>query len=257
MGCAGGQSKLTAADDTVITPQFLAEKGFTESKSICTLSPVTVTDAAKLLGFKLSDMHRTKNQSANSDIRTVDIRNLGFVITSLVTDAHGHVVPGSLDDPNALASVSVSLVQVARPKFRPTTSMPRLTITSARLPEENSKPLTVTLEIAADGKDDPIAVSRDRFTIFIFESDRKTQRYRGDADKSKKQSEWITIRPDEPQQLELTASAPDSDSKKRLSALPAGKYFVRVELHHGSKEQRHDYESLSDIRSKDFPMEIK
>lgn len=105
------------ADETTtnrVTVQFLISRGFVQSKSdtnIFTLERVTVREAAKRLGFSPDQMRPTPSQSMHSDIRTVKVLNLWFVVSSEVRDSQDRVVSGSLDKPDAICKVSVGLTQ--------------------------------------------------------------------------------------------------------------------------------------------------
>lgn len=95
-----------------VTAEFLVGCGFVQSRSdtnLYTLGRVTLKEAAKRLGFSVDQMRPTPSQPIYSDTRIVQVRNRGFVIESQMRNAQGRVVRGSLDKPEALCSVSVSL----------------------------------------------------------------------------------------------------------------------------------------------------
>ena len=110
------------SDSDRVTPEFLVDRGFIQGKSdtnLYTLGQVTLEEAARRLGFSTSQMRPTPSQSIDSDIRIVKVRNLLFVIRSEMRDSRGRVISGSLDNPDALCSVSVSLAQVSNGKLIP------------------------------------------------------------------------------------------------------------------------------------------
>jgi len=106
----------------VVTPKFLTSRGFVRSKAdvnLYVLKSVRLKVAADRLGFPLDAMKPTVSQPAYSDIRTVQVRNLFFIIESEVRDCQNRIIRWSLDKPDAMCSVKVSLAQTRShdPKF--------------------------------------------------------------------------------------------------------------------------------------------
>jgi hypothetical protein len=105
-----------------VTAEFLTIRGFVQSKTdtnIYTLEHMTVREAAKRLGFSPDQMRPTTSQPSPSDIRTVQVLNLRFVISTEVRDSQNRIVSGSLDKLDALCTVSVSLIQVSEERLIP------------------------------------------------------------------------------------------------------------------------------------------
>ncbi len=120
-GCDSGTIKTTDTGTGQITREFLTAHGFQQSLSdpdIFYLANVHLKDAAKDIGFSLSDLRETPSQPSEcSDVRTVKIQNLYFVVESEVRDEQGCVVSDSLSNPDAICTISVSLHQVSgKPK---------------------------------------------------------------------------------------------------------------------------------------------
>lgn len=98
----------------VVTAEFLTEHGFTESEGgpdIFSLPNVRVGDAARDLGFSLSNLRHTPSQPEGSDVRTVKIRNLFFVVRARTAVVDGEPVAESLDKPDSICTISVALNQ--------------------------------------------------------------------------------------------------------------------------------------------------
>jgi hypothetical protein len=114
-GCNSDQDSPDTVDTGKVTPEFLRSHGFRQSdpnRSIFTLPHVRLADISRTLRFPLSALRHTPSQPVDSDVRIVKIRDLYFVVESEVRDKDGRVISGSLDDPNAICTVSVSLNQV-------------------------------------------------------------------------------------------------------------------------------------------------
>src|ERR1700730_12790554 len=148
-GCAKGEPVVSPPEK--ITREYLLSVGFEKAeddREIVELQRARLRDVAKTLGFSLTELRSTLNQSNRSDIRTVDVRGFHFVVKSEVRDSSGQVVRRSLDDPNALCTVSVWLKPVPQPHYAPTTSVPRLRILNV-LQQAGAKELRLTFEIDA------------------------------------------------------------------------------------------------------------
>lgn len=114
-GCAGIPTPAKPATDGGITRAYLVAHGFVESKDspgIFSLANVRIGEAARNLGFSLADLRPTPSQPPGSDIRTVPIRNLHFVLYARTTQLDGRTVADSLNDPNSICTIRVALEQV-------------------------------------------------------------------------------------------------------------------------------------------------
>ena len=112
IGCSADKSVATRQSTVVINHEYLSAHGFVESEGgpgIFSLLNVRVGDAAKDLGFSLSDLQPTPNQPADSDIRTVQIHNLRFVVYARTTQVNGKTIADSLNDPKSICTISVGL----------------------------------------------------------------------------------------------------------------------------------------------------
>jgi hypothetical protein len=111
----GGKPVTAGQSDVVINHEYLSAHGFVESEvgpGIFSLLNVRLGDAATSLGFSLSDLRPTPSQPLGSDVRTVKIRNLRFVVQARIKEVSGKHVAESLDDPNSICTISVALNQV-------------------------------------------------------------------------------------------------------------------------------------------------
>lgn len=98
-----------------VTPEFLRNRGFVQSKedaNLYILKSVRLKVAADRLGFSLDAMKPTVSQPAYSDTRIVQVRDRFFIVESDVRDCQNRIIRWSLDKPDALCSVRVSLAQI-------------------------------------------------------------------------------------------------------------------------------------------------
>ena len=112
---------VAAQQNPQLTPQFLASRGFVQSTSdanLYVLKSIRLKVAADRLGFSLDAMKPTVSQPAYSDTRIVKVRNLFFIVESEVRDCQGRIIRWSLDKPDAVCSVRVSLAQIPPDKSR-------------------------------------------------------------------------------------------------------------------------------------------
>ena len=124
------------------TREYLLQNGFKISSTdpdIFTLEKFQLQEVAHKLGFSLASLRSVVNQSPRSDIRIVKVKNLDITIQSEVRDQEGNVVSNSLDNPNALCTVSVSLKQMPECKCLQTDSPPHFSIKSDVLPNDKLK----------------------------------------------------------------------------------------------------------------------
>ncbi len=116
IGCSLSKPLVTPLDDSVITHEYLSVHGFVEcegSPGFFSLLNVRVGDAARDVGFSLSDLRPTPSQPAGSDVRTVQIHNLRFVVYACTSQVNGRTIADSLDDPNSICTINVALDQVS------------------------------------------------------------------------------------------------------------------------------------------------
>ena len=116
-GCTGRTAEKPAvsrADTTVdrmVTMELLQQCDFAESEGgpgIYSLIDVPVGDAARKLGFALSDLRPTPSQERGSDVRIVEFRNAHFVVRARRRNVDGVPVAESLDDPESICTISVA-----------------------------------------------------------------------------------------------------------------------------------------------------
>lgn len=120
-GCWDKNNYNNLNPDNKITKEFLSSHGFVESEDgsdIYSLRNVRLGDISQELGFSLSDLQPTPSQQSFSDVRIVKIRDLYFVIRSEVRDQDGKILPNSLNNPDAICTVSVALDQVKNEAVR-------------------------------------------------------------------------------------------------------------------------------------------
>ena len=89
--------------------EALLNRGFRTISGVYELSPVELKQAAKVVGFELTQMRATDGDVPYSDIRTVSAGGVWFTIESLEKDREGNVVSGSLDNYYSMVAISTSL----------------------------------------------------------------------------------------------------------------------------------------------------
>jgi hypothetical protein len=212
-------------DAPKVTREFLLAHGFKESSEYpgdFVLSKVRLKGVARELGFPLSSLEYVVN--VTGEIRTVKIRDREFTIESATLDENGFFVPGSLDGPDSLCTVSVSLANIEERQHIKSDSIPRLRIRSVVVPKQDSEPLQVTFDLSAEGKS-PVAARQWNFKLFCTIADRSPIWVslvfpKGTPDP-------IIVRPGKPMTFTVTTkSAPIPD--RTWSSLPTGKYRLHV-----------------------------
>ncbi len=238
----GQQSEDTKTSSTrSITSEFLLAHGFKQSATkphIYTREHARLADVARDLGFSLKSLQPTVGQDSGSDVRTVDVDDSNFVVRSEVRDKNGHIIPGSLDDPDAICTISVSLRQAPVREFLKTDSSPRLRIMSVAVPEDRSEPLQVEFELAATGKK-PVAILQSNFHVDL-RGDNLLPGQGFGYPFPEGTPKIVIVSPGKPAVFKL--SVPVVDAVGRLSS---GKYTLRLriqEFRGGRQPQSYDYE---------------
>lgn len=253
-----------------ITHEFLISQGFKrDHDEIYVLGPIRVGDAAKRLGFSLTDMRHTLNQSGFTDIRTVDIGDLGFVVRSLKKNTRFEGLRGSLDKPDCPAEISVALNQVK--EKLPAECTPTISIRKVAIPADASKPIVVVIQIAAKGAAGArVSFSQQQFCIGIFSADNRRVWF-GDVQFSKEVPAQFTIVPDAPKQFTVAVrmieagrvagdtEQSDAEAKLYWSRLPPGEYsicaYVEPEGHLKDRGRRFfDYQWVGTCQSEPYDL---
>ncbi len=154
LACAqkGDDMKKSTPSTPKVTRTYLLAQGFKQSATdpdVYNLEHVRLADMARAFGFSVTDLRPTRNQSRYSDTRTVKVDDFTFVVKSEVRDKNGKIVSGSLDKPDAICTINVSLLQVPVRKYAKTDSTPRLHIKSVVMPKDRLKPWQITFELGA------------------------------------------------------------------------------------------------------------
>jgi hypothetical protein len=117
IACSGRTPEKPPADqarkvvDRAVTIELLQQCDFVESEGgpgIYSLIDVPVGEAARKIGFELSDLRPTPSQERGSDVRIVDFRNAHFVVRARRRKVDGVPVAESLDDPESICTISVA-----------------------------------------------------------------------------------------------------------------------------------------------------
>ena len=259
LACAekGDDAMENTPSASKVTQEYLLAHGFKQSATdsdIFSLEKVRLGHIARKLGFLLADLRPIPNQPRYSDQRTIAVRNLIFVVESEVRDKDGNVIQRSLDSPDAICTVSVSLDQVPVQEYRKTDSAPRLRIKSVTMPKDRLKPLMISFELAADGKT-PIAVSQKRFCVRLTAGKQPPAFL--DVSFPKDTPGAIIAAPGKPVTVTVSA-ATNQVTGGRWSDLPSVEYVMSVAIVHEGKLRSHfDYNWTGEKYSDEYKLIIK
>lgn len=247
LGCAreGDSAMQTSTAMPKLTRENLQSLGFKPSQNdpdSDNLENVPLADVSRKLGFSLADLQPTRNQPPHSDVRTVNVRGMCFIVRSEVRNNQGNIVPHSLDNPDAICSISVSFKQISEPRYKPTDNSPRMSIRSIAVPQQPRKGIQLTFELAAGGEA-PVAVSQQQFSVQLSRANQLSDTYTGQAQFSKETPQVITVLLGNPVVLSVDAFT-DGDNGGLLTNLPSGEYVVHIEIG-GRKSQEFDYQWTS------------
>ncbi len=234
--------KNVAPSTPRITSEYLLAHGFKQSATdpdTYNREHVRLAEIARDLGFSAKDLRPTLNQSNYSDVRTVKVGDLTFVVKTEVRDKNEKIVSKSLDKPDAICTVCVSLNSPPPVRERlKTDSVPCLHIKSVEMPKDTSKPWQITFELAATGKK-PVAISQGDFRV------RVTRKAPPPLDVCiyllfpEKTPAIITVLPSKP--MIFTVGVPPDPIPEDLRA--SGEYALQVVISAGKRqEQTIDYE---------------
>ncbi len=241
LACAqkGDDMKKSMPSTPKVIRKYLLTHGFKQSTTdsdIYNREHVRLADVARDLGFSVKDLQPTLNQYSHSDVRTVKVSDLTFVVKSEVRDKNGNIVGGSLDNPDAICTISVSLLQVPVREYAKTDSSPRMCIKSVVVPEDRSKPLQITFELASTGKK-PVAMLQSDFQIRLTGGNIPPYTRFGNSF-PEGTPQIIAIAPGKPVVFKLCVPVDE------MGSLSAGKYVVRIRIGNlkWREPQRFDYE---------------
>lgn len=247
---------------TTITRDYLLAHGFVEgSRDADTFvrRHIMVGKAAHQLGFKVSALYSLPGQPAYSDVRALYMKSIMVIIKSEMRDADDRIVPRSLDNADALCTVTVQLGAHARPHFAPPMSTPRIRVVTVSESIVVRKELAVTFELKVDGKT-PVAFPRSQFGISL-----KGGRLPADCSGKKlvfppNTAEVITVLPGTTVLMTVRKAGDFEAAGDRiaLDSLMAGKYEVGIFIDGTSTRARTlAYEWLGLCESQMVPMSLK
>jgi hypothetical protein len=109
----------THQDKNSVTPQFLLDRGFSQSTTDPTLyelKSVTVGEAGRRLGFNTKDLMHGTNNPPNQDIRGVVVRDYEFAVVSDRQTNIGNIglAQNALDRTDTLCTVEAHLIPQLR-----------------------------------------------------------------------------------------------------------------------------------------------
>ena len=213
--------------------EYLLARGFKPSpddRNIYKLEHVRLGDVSRDLGFPLLALEPVIADTS-SDHRGVQVNGRYFVIKSEVRNKAGRIVEGSLDDPNAICTVSTALVRGRLREYVKPQSDPRMRIISVTVPKDRDKPLQITFELAADGAT-PLKVGQTDIAIGFASAGRSPKDFPRLFTKLPDGTPvYIIVSPGKP--IVLTAISPrpikgGRATRERWSDLPPGEYVLCV-----------------------------
>ena len=236
-----GRLRESATAMPELTREYLLANGFKQSATApdsFIAEKVRLGDVASILGFTINSLRPTVSQPDHSDVRTGSVQERRFVVRSEVRDAKGQIVRASLNKPDAICTVQISLKKYVPPKppLR-SDSNPRLRVKSVAMPKGRTGTLQVTFELAADGKT-PLGLLECQFNVCVTKENSPVSAGGAQlpdgsipaefSDKSFGPAGNILVKPGSP--ITLTAKVPDETtiSLGEWSGLDPGKYVVRI-----------------------------
>jgi len=251
-----------------LTREYLVAHGFKPSptdRGLYERKHVRLGDALRDLGIPYAALETMINVDSDH-MRGADVQGMSVLVQSEVRQGKAGLVMDSLDDLNAICTVTVPFGEegpapkhVVR-KVLETDSSPRMRIKSVTLPKDRSKPLQITFELAAEGKM-PLVVSQRHFGMTFVTEGRSLQRMPGvGVSFPKATPERITVLPGKPVMFTVTASDAmwNPVTRKPWSDLPSGQYVLCVTIGSGKDQSpAFDYEWVGDKYSDEYRLVIK
>ena len=226
----GEKLSVEVTEKPKLTRENLLAHGFKQSeknKDSFVAEHARLGDVKSALGFQITALRPTVSQSRHSDVRQGLVEGKQVLVKSEVRDEKGRIVPGSLDKPDAICTVYISLKNYVPPKppLR-SDSTPRVRLKSVTVPKDRAKPLQVAFELSADGKT-PVGLIQGQFNAYIMQGD--SQAFTGTVqfpDTSAPQR--VLVKPGSP--ITYTVSVPDEPTilEGQWKGLDPGKYTLQV-----------------------------
>jgi len=232
-----------------VSREYLLAHGFKRSARhprTFVASGIRLGKAMRDLGICPSDIYPFPIEAPKFEVHAA-IRYGSYVIyiSSEMKDAAGRGVPGGLQDPNSLCTVSVVL-DCAAPDAQAV-----VRIRSVAVTDPDTRRLQVTFLLMAVGKT-PLAFSQRQFSVFLSGGPLSDEVYGADVKFAKNTPTVITVSSGKPVVLTMSVAGVLSDLKERvaLASLAAGEYRVGVAVSNNPKKVREfDYESLDEWKS--------
>jgi len=141
-------------------------------------------------------------------------------------------------------------------RYLPAESDPKLEIKGIAVPKDRSQPLDVTFELAAQGRrNGPVAISQQQLSLHISTKD-EPYLFVSDLQFPKSTPSVFVVEPGKPTKLSAKSSSDRFHDNRPWSALPPGKYRVRVYINSG-KSLEFDYQWLGSTYSADFELTVE
>jgi hypothetical protein len=116
-GCGAAKPAEGLAGGAKAARERLLAQGFKPDPAgsyMVILSNVRLSDAARILSLSPAALKPVLSQPPDSDVRTASLGDMYVLVYSEVRDNEGRVVPGSLDDPQAICTVRVGFLPLNR-----------------------------------------------------------------------------------------------------------------------------------------------
>ena len=115
----GEKLSVEVTEKPKLTRENLLAHGFKQSeknKDSFVAEHARLGDVESALGFQITALRPTVSQSRHSDVRQGLVEGKQVLVKSEVRDEKGRIVPGSLDKPDAICTVYISLKKLRAPK---------------------------------------------------------------------------------------------------------------------------------------------
>jgi hypothetical protein len=258
---AGEKAEPTQNPSTApkITREYLLARGFKQSANdldIYELENAHLKDVAQTLGFSLATLRKTPGHPLDQDIRDVKLPDSVYVeIKSRIPEIGERFALAyyPLNDPNAICTAIVRIKYVPPRELLKTESKPQISIKSVSVPEERSKPLEISFELAAIGKT-PLAFSKTQFRILISTEETQHSADFFATSFSKDTPEPIIVLPEKAITLKVTPQ--NLNFHNKLSDLEAGDYKLRINIA-PARANHYDYQAVGQTYSEEYKFKLE
>lgn len=237
--CQGNHAPEAEASRSILYPEGLLSYGFKRSPTdpdYFTLEHARLADVARNMGFSPEYVQLMQREAGPTDSRAVMARGIYIVFTSETHDQNGNAVADSLNDPQAICTVSVSFAEKQSRNYLKIDARPSLRVTSVRQSQTTPSQLEITIELAATGST-PLTASKMQFR---FRLSGAGSLFSNPVFFNRDIPEPVIVMPGQPLTVTVGASTDDYVNDV-LHPLHSGSYALTVSIG-GEKDQKFDYQ---------------